>query len=68
MSNSNEKNNEQWRAALTPEEFHVCREHGTERPFTAASVVAKLFSHQSINLTLVQVGRAFGSQPRVTML
>jgi peptide-methionine (R)-S-oxide reductase len=29
-----EKSDEEWRRALTPEQYQVCRRHGTERAFT----------------------------------
>lgn len=34
MSDNTLKNDERWREQLTPEEFHICRGKGTERPFT----------------------------------
>jgi len=34
MADKITKTEEEWRAQLTAEQYHVTREHGTERPFT----------------------------------
>lgn len=34
MSDKIEKSDAEWREKLTPEQYHVCREKGTERAFT----------------------------------
>lgn len=34
MAKTIEKSKEEWRAQLTPEQYHVTREHGTERAFS----------------------------------
>jgi peptide-methionine (R)-S-oxide reductase len=38
MSETVRKSKEEWRAELTPEQYHVMFEGGTERPFTGALV------------------------------
>ena len=34
MAEKIRKSEEEWRKQLTPEQYHICREKGTERPFT----------------------------------
>ena len=41
MVNKVTKSADEWRAELSSEEFAVCREHGTERPFTGEYVSCK---------------------------
>jgi peptide-methionine (R)-S-oxide reductase len=47
MSDSDKiiKTDAEWRDALTPEQYRVCREHGTEPPFSGAHHASKEPGH-----------------------
>lgn len=41
MSDNLSKNDDQWRHKLSPEEYRICREKGTEQPFTGEYLDSK---------------------------
>jgi peptide methionine sulfoxide reductase MsrB len=62
MKSKTNKSEEEWRKTLTPEEFHVLREKGTERP-----VEEKNCFLRTQNLIQALAGRAFGLQSLKTI-
>ncbi len=59
-----EKSEADWRAHLTPEQYHILREKGTERPFTGALVnnhADGLYHCAACNAPLFRSGTKFES-------
>jgi peptide-methionine (R)-S-oxide reductase len=59
-----QKSDAEWRQELTPEQYHVLREKGTERPFTGALVNNHddgLYHCAACNAPLFQSGTKFES-------
>jgi len=60
-----EKSPEEWKKILTPEQFRVLREHGTERPFTSPLDREKrkgIFSCAGCDLPLFDAAAKFDSK------
>ncbi len=59
-----QKSEEEWRAELSPEEYHVLREAGTERAFTGEYTDTKavgVYSCRACNAELFRSGAKFDS-------
>ena len=51
------KSDEEWKKLLTPEQFHVARQHGTERPFS--SPLNRRETHGSLQMRVLRRAALF---------